>query len=208
VPRSDTKNKLNTNFHSLTSSFPPSLPQVYRPLHVTLGFVERDERDLEARQLGRVSVLGYGLSRRRTGEVLEALVRVLPKEEEGGGEGGGLDGFLPRVRIMAGEVLRVLEMRMERRALGGWEEEEEGMEEITETLTACKRALGSMPGGAALGVEGNEKKKETCNPSSSSLERVLQVCDGLSAMQLEAMGNKAGSNSTTITVTGTTGPSP
>ena len=139
---------------------------------------------------------------------MEALVGVLAKDGGGGGEGGGLDGFLPRVRILAGEVLRVLEMRMERGAQGGWEEEEEGMEEITETLAACKRALGSLPGGAALGVKGNEKKKETCNPSSSSLERVLQVCDGLSAMQLEAMGNKAGSNSTTTTVTGTTGPSP
>jgi hypothetical protein len=188
-------------------------------MHVTLGFVERDERDLEARQLGRVSVLGYGLSRRRTGEVLEALVGVL--EREGGREGGGgLEGFLPRVRVLAGEVVRVLEMRMEGGREGGWkekeeeeeeeEEEEGGMEEIKATLEACKRALGSLPGGTALGVVGKEKEekgKETCSSSSSSsLQSVLQVvCDGLSAMQLEAVGNKAGSSSTTTTATGTTG---
>ena len=167
---------------------------------MTLGFVERDERDLEARQLGRVSVLGYGLSKWRTGDVLEALVGVLAKEGGGGEEGGGLDGFLPRVRVLAGEVLRVLEMRMEGGAQGGWEEEEEGMKEITERLAACKRALGSLAGGAALGVEGKEKEKEekeTCSSSASSLESVL-----------EAMGNKGGSSSTTTTVTDIARPSP
>ena len=110
MPRPDTKNKLNTNFHSLTSSFPPSLPQVYRPLHVTLGFVERDERDLEARQLGRVSVVGYGLSRRRTGEVLGALVGVLAKEGGGGGiEGIGIGGSGRRAFIGRAWVALLLE---------------------------------------------------------------------------------------------------
>jgi len=101
---------------------------------------------------------------------------------------------------------------------GGWEEEEEeeeeeGMEEIKATLAAGKRALGSLPGGAALGVEGKEKEKEkeSCSSfPSSSLESMLKVCDGLSALQLEAMGNKAGKkrSSTTTTSTGGTGSSP
>ncbi len=153
---------------------------------MTLGFVRQDERNQEARQWGRVSVLGYGMSRRRTAEVLQALVDVLVKEG-GGTEGGPLGSFLPRVRDLAGQVLRVLEMRMEGGTEAGLEEEvEEGMEEVKATLTACKRALGCLAGGSASGLEGQgeEKGRKACK----SLGSMRQVGHRLSAMRLEAMG--------------------
>jgi hypothetical protein len=134
------------------------------------------------------------MSRRRTAEVLQALVDVLVKEG-GGTEGGPLGSFLPRVRDLAGEVLRVLEMRMEGGTEAGLEEEdeeakeeevEEGMEEVKATLTACKRALGCLAGGSASGLEGQgeEKGRKACK----SLGSMRQVGHRLSAMRLEAMG--------------------